>query len=77
MTKNTSITLGEHFDSFISLQVENGRYNSASEVVRAGLRILEEREQKIEVLRTMLKNGEASGVADYDYETLMKELDTE
>nr|WP_315981054.1 type II toxin-antitoxin system ParD family antitoxin [Aliamphritea spongicola] len=46
MTKNTSITLGEHFDSFIAHQIENGRYNSASEVVRAGLRILEEREQK-------------------------------
>lgn len=77
MAKNTSITLGEHFDSFITHQIENGRYNSASEVVRAGLRILEEREQKIEVLRSLLKNGEDSGIADYEYESLMKELDAE
>ncbi|WP_372747857.1 type II toxin-antitoxin system ParD family antitoxin, partial [Litorivivens sp.] len=44
MARNTSITLGPHFDDFIAAQLENGRYGSASEVVRAGLRLLEETE---------------------------------
>ena len=48
MAKNTSITLGEHFDGFIAHQIESGRYGSASEVIRAGLRALEDREYKIE-----------------------------
>ena len=61
MAKNTSIVLGEHFDSFISEQVKEGRYGSASEVVRQGLRMLEEHEQKIEALRQALIDGENSG----------------
>jgi antitoxin ParD1/3/4 len=58
MTKNTSITLGEHFDGFISQQIESERYGSASEVVRAGLRILEDTEGKLEALKQMLGDGE-------------------
>ncbi len=54
MAKNTSITLGSHFDEFISERVKNGRYGSASEVVRAGLRLLETTETKLETLRAML-----------------------
>ncbi len=77
MAKNTSITLGPHFDEFISGQVKTGRYGSASEVVRAGLRLLESSETKIETLRRLLKEGEESGFADYSYESLMSELDTE
>ena len=61
MAKNTSIVLGEHFDSFISEQVKEGRYGSASEVVRQALRMLEEHEQKIEALRQALIDGENSG----------------
>ncbi len=63
MAKNTSISLGDHFEDFISEQVESGRYGSASEVIRASLRLLEEREQKIGTLRQALIDGENSGDA--------------
>jgi antitoxin ParD1/3/4 len=62
MAKNTSISIGEHFEGFITQQIRRGRYGSASEVVRASLRLLEEREQKIEALRQALIEGEESGV---------------
>ena len=77
MAKNTSMTLGEHFDGFISHQIQSGRYGSASEVVRAGLRVLEDKESKLDVLRQMLTDGEESGIADYSYDRLMSELDAE
>ena len=78
MAKNTSITLGNHFDSFIGERVAAGRYGSASEVVRAGLRILEEEEQKLEALRAALIRGEESGVdEDYNIEALQQELDSD
>jgi len=77
MAKNTSMTLGEHFDGFISHQIQSGRYGSASEVVRAGLRVLEDKENKLDVLRQMLTDGEESGIADYSYDSLMAELDDE
>ena len=75
MPKNTSMTLGDHFDGFISKQVENGRYASASEVVCAGLRLLEDNEQKVATLRRLLAEGENSGVAEYSFESFMNEPD--
>ncbi len=75
MAKNTSVTLGEHFDQFINQQLNSGRYGSASEVVRAGLRALEDQETKIMNLRNMLVEGENSGVAEYTYDSLISELD--
>ncbi len=66
MSKNTSITLGSHFDSFIAGQVSEGRYGSASEVVRAGLRLLEEENLKVVRLRSAIQEGLNSGV-DEDY----------
>jgi antitoxin ParD1/3/4 len=63
MSKNTSFSLGEHFTSFIDEKVEEGRYGSASDVVRAGLRMLEEYETKLTALRAALDEGEASGDA--------------
>lgn len=77
MPKNTSMTLGEHFDGFIAQQIAEGRFASASEVVRAGLRMLEDNEQKVAALRRLLEDGEHSGKADYDYHHLMNELDDE
>ena len=75
MAKNTSITLGEHFDKFIAERIKQGRYGSASEVIRAGLRLLETNETKMETLRALLAEGEKSGFADYSYEKLIQELD--
>lgn len=69
MAHNTSISLGDHFSSFISTQVGAGRYNSASDVVRAGLRLLEEHEAKVRALQEALMAGEQSGKAtpfDFD-----------
>lgn len=63
MAKNTSISLGDHFARFINQQIESGRYGSASEVVRASLRLLEEHERKIGALRQALIDGETSGDA--------------
>ncbi|GAB2683384.1 type II toxin-antitoxin system ParD family antitoxin [Aliiglaciecola aliphaticivorans] len=77
MAKNTSVTLGEHFDKFITQQLNSGRYGSASEVIRAGLRALEDQETKILNLRNMLVEGENSGVADYSYDSLISELDSD
>lgn len=64
MAKNTSIAFGSHFSTFVETQIANGRYASASEVIRAGLRLLEEREMQHAALRKALLEGEESGVSD-------------
>jgi antitoxin ParD1/3/4 len=63
MSRNTSVTLGDHFADFVDEQVARGRYGSASDVVRAGLRLLEEHELQVEALRAALIEGEDSGPA--------------
>ncbi|WP_394253200.1 type II toxin-antitoxin system ParD family antitoxin [Vibrio profundi] len=77
MAKNTSITLGEHFDGFISNQIQSGRYGSASEVIRSALRLLETQETKMNTLRQLLVEGEESGMTDYDLDSFISELDSE
>lgn len=77
MQKNTSVTIGAHFEQFIARQIHAGRYGSASETVRAGLRLLEERELKLAALQKALVEGEESGRADYSLQSLMAELDQE
>ena len=77
MQKNTSVIIGNHFEHFIAQQVTAGRYGSASEAVRAGLRLLEERETKLAALRQALKEGETSGIASYSLKELLDELESE
>jgi len=77
MQKNTSVTLGKHYENFISQQVIQGRFGSASETIRAGLRLLEERETKLSLLRRALIEGEESGTSDYSLKGLLSELDGE
>ncbi|NLY64621.1 MAG: type II toxin-antitoxin system ParD family antitoxin [Alcaligenaceae bacterium] len=61
MSRNTSVALGQHFSNFIDTQVKGGRYGSASDVVRAGLRLLEEHETKVKALQDSLNAGLQSG----------------
>jgi len=75
VARNTSISLGGHFDQFISQQLADGRYGSASEVVRAALRLLEEREDKVRAVRKALREGEESGFENYSLESVISELD--
>lgn len=67
MGRNTSISLGDHFESFIEQSINDGRFNNASEVVRAGLRLLEDEENRIIALRNKINEGLESGrAADFD-----------
>jgi antitoxin ParD1/3/4 len=73
MPKDTSVTLPDHLATFIEDQVAHGRYGSPSDVVQAGLRLLEEYEMKVEALREALIEGEQSGVAGpFDVEAFIE-----
>lgn len=75
MAKNTSILLGDYFDSFISKQIQSGKYSSASEVIRAALRIFEDEESKKLQLIKELKKGEKSGfVKNFNRHNFLKQL---
>ena len=75
MAKNTSVSLGPHFEKFISRQVKGGRYGTVSEVVRAGLRALEQDEARLTALRAAIDEGERSGfVEDYSVEDVLAEV---
>lgn len=75
MGKNTSISLGAHFEQFINEEVKSGRYNSVSEVIRSALRLLESEEKKERELIKALEEGEQSGfVEDFDPKQHLKEL---
>ena len=75
MSKNTSISPGNYFDQFVSSQISTGRYKNVSEVVRAGLRLLENEESKMIALRNAIQEGIDSGIAhDFDPEKHLQEL---
>jgi antitoxin ParD1/3/4 len=72
MSRNTSFSLGDHFGAFIDEQVETGRYGSASEVVRASLRLLEEQDARLAAIRGALIEGEQSGAAtSFDFDAFL------
>jgi len=64
MSKNTSISLGDYFDEFVKNQLQAGRYKNTSEIIRAGLRLLENEEGKVKMLRSAIQEGIDSGIAD-------------
>jgi antitoxin ParD1/3/4 len=75
MNRNTSISLGEYFDSFIQSRISEGQYKNASEVVRAGLRLLEEEENKMILLKEAIQEGLDSGIAhDFNADTHLEKL---
>ena len=75
MARNTSILLGEHFEEFISTKVSSGKYNSASEVIRTALRLLEDEELKMKNLNKVLVQGEKSGMErNFDPKANLKKL---
>lgn len=76
--KNTSISLGNYFDQFVQTQVSAGRYKNVSEVIRAGLRLLENEENKVIALRNAIQEGINSPIVeDFDFEANLKSLKAE
>lgn len=72
MAQNTSISLDDHFSGFLARQVSSGRYRSASEVVRAALRLLEDQEAQLTALRAALVAGEESGAPEpFDFDAFV------
>ncbi|MBR5847121.1 MAG: type II toxin-antitoxin system ParD family antitoxin [Bacteroidaceae bacterium] len=73
--RTTSVALGTYFENFIRTKVEQGRYNNASEVIRAGLRLLEESESQLQELKMAIADGMDSGIAeDFDPKEHLKSL---
>ncbi len=75
MNKNTSVSISDYFNEFIRNSIDSGRYKNASEVIRAGLRLLEEEENKVLALRAAIQDGLESGSAtDFDPELHLEQL---
>ena len=75
MAKNTSILLGDYFDNFINGQVKTGKFSSASEVVRAALRMFEQEEtKKAELIKELIKGEKSGFVKDFNRDTFLKNL---
>ena len=77
MAKNTSVAIGDHFQRFIEQLVKQGRFGSTSEAIRAGLRLLEEREAKLAALRNAIQEGIDSGPAEaFDFDDFVSRKET-
>lgn len=78
MGHNTSVALNDHFKSVIDREVSEGRYETSSDVIRAGLRLLEEKRREHDWLRQEIEKGEKSGfIEDFDGEAFLQELKAE
>ena len=76
--KNTSVSLGNYFEQFVSSQVSEGRYKNVSEVIRAGLRLLENEESKAIALRNAIQEGlNSPRVENFDFDENLKRLKAE
>ncbi|MCH8533987.1 MAG: type II toxin-antitoxin system ParD family antitoxin [Flavobacteriaceae bacterium] len=76
--KNTSISLGNYFDQFVQTQVSTGRYKNVSEVIRAGLRLLENEENKVNALKNAIQEGlNSPRVENFDFDENLKNLKAE
>ena len=78
MSKNTSISLGNYFDQFIQTQISSGRYKNVSEIIRAGLRLLEDEESKVIVLKNAIQEGlNSPRVENFDFDEHLAKLKSE
>ena len=78
MNKNTSISLGNYFEQFIQSRISEGRFKNVSEVIRAGLRLLEEEESKVIALKKAIKEGlNSPRVEDFDFDNHLATLKSE
>ncbi len=76
--KNTSISLGNYFDQFVQTQVSVGRYKNVSEVIRAGLRLLENEESKVIALKNAIQEGlNSPRIETFDFDENLKKLKAE
>ena len=75
MNTNTSVSLGNYFEQFVESRISQGRYKNASEVIRAGLRLLEEEENRASLLKSAIQEGLESGIAtDFNPKTHLESL---
>lgn len=75
MARTVTVTIGPHYEEFIQAKITSGRYNNVSEVIRAGLRRLEEDEERLTAIRSALIEGEESGIVqDFNPEDFLKKL---
>ncbi len=78
MGKNTPVSLGEHFEDFVEYRIKEGRYKNSSEVIRAGLRLLEAEEQQFYALKSAIQEGMDSGIAvDFEPNSFLKQIKKE
>lgn len=74
MQRNPSVTLGKHFEEFVEVQIGTGVYCTRSEVVRAGLTLLEQHQLKVKALRSVIEAGINSDLVECSYDHFMSEM---